>query len=168
MADVDREEADAGEPSWLRKHRSIILGSVILLLVVGRLSSGAARVWAWLHPTESAKPRISDIQTTDQTPFQSATVTVRVHNDGKRSVGVCVIHWMATAPLGQRGTQTLGTSPQFRLGPGEYRAQTFFGPKPSPTNLPLMSYDTWAYVQCAKLRSPHSAHRQVSMSRPIP
>src|SRR5271156_518352 len=101
MADVDREEADAGEPSWLRKHQAIIVGSVILLLVVGRLSAGAAR--AWLHPTESAKPRISDIQTIDQTPFQSATATVRVHNDGKRSIGGCVIHWMAQAPAGQRG-----------------------------------------------------------------
>jgi hypothetical protein len=168
MADVDREEADAGEPSRLRKHQSIMLVSVMLLLVVGHLSSGAARVWAWLHPTESAKPRISDIQTTDQTPFQSATATVRVHNDGKSSIGGCVIHWMAQAPLGQRGLQTLGTSPQFGLGPGEYRARTFFGPEASPTSLPLMSYDTWAYVQCASLRSPHSAHRQVSMSRPIP
>jgi uncharacterized protein len=165
MADVDRKEAGAGEPSWLRKHQTVIVGGLILPLVVGLMLWGVAQAWKLYYP-ESADPRISDIQTTDQTPFQSATATVQVHNDGKASTDGCVIHWMAEASLG-RGPRKIGTSRQFGLGPGEYRSVTFFGPKVSPTNLVLVATDTWAYVECLDLKSPDSAHRQVSMSRPF-
>lgn len=161
MADLDREEADASEPSLLKKHQSLIVSGLIFPLVVALLIWGATQVWARFHP-ESAEPRISDIQTTDQTPFQQATATVRVHNDGKASTDGCAIHWIVKAPLSQ-GPQEKAISREFGLGPGEYRSTTFHGPEPSRTELLLVTWDTWAYVQCGNLRSPDSAHRRMVM-----
>jgi hypothetical protein len=162
MPDLEREAADASEPSWFTRHQSLIVSGLVLPLVVALLTWGATQVWDHFH-TPSAEPRISDFRTTDQTPFQQATVTVRVHNDGKTSIDGCVIHWFIQAPLG-RGPQERGASREFGLNPGESQSVTFYGPEVSPTKLLLIPAGTWAYVQCGNVRSPDSAHRRVVMS----
>ena len=78
-----------------------------------------------------------------QTPFQHATATVRVQDDGKASIDGCVIHWIVKAPLSQ-GPQEKAISREFGLGRGEHRSTTFYGPVPSRTELLLVTWDTWA------------------------